>query len=39
VADWEKTGEAWFPNKSVLNNLSAKAIVSEALPEPLWEKG
>jgi hypothetical protein len=35
VADWEKTGEAWLPNKSVLNTVSAKAILPEALPG-LW---
>jgi hypothetical protein len=35
VADWEKAGEAWLPSKSVLNSVSAKAIVPEALPG-LW---
>lgn len=35
VADWEKTGEAWLPNKAVLNSVSARAILPEALPG-LW---
>jgi hypothetical protein len=35
VADWEKTGEAWLPSKAVLNSVSSKAIVPEALPG-LW---
>ena len=35
VADWEKNGEAWLPNKVVLNSLSAKAVLPESLPG-LW---
>jgi hypothetical protein len=35
VVDWEKTGEAWLPTKSVLNSVSAKAVLPEALPG-LW---
>ena len=35
VADWEKSGEAWLPQKAVLNSVSARAILPEALPG-LW---
>jgi len=35
VAEWDKTGEAWLPNKAVLNSLSARAVLPEALPG-LW---
>jgi hypothetical protein len=35
VADWEKNGEAWLPNKVVLNSLSARAVLPESLPG-LW---
>ncbi|MCI0539271.1 MAG: DUF499 domain-containing protein [Verrucomicrobiales bacterium] len=35
VADWEKNGEAWLPNKAVLNSLSARAVLPESLPG-LW---
>ena len=35
VADWEKNGEAWLPNKAGLNSLSARAVLPESLPG-LW---
>lgn len=35
VADWEKTGEAWLPNKVTLNSLNARAVLPESLPG-LW---
>jgi hypothetical protein len=35
VADWEKTGEACLPKKAVLNSVSPKAVLPEALPG-LW---
>jgi hypothetical protein len=35
VADWEKNGEAWLPSKSMLNSLSAWAVLPESLPG-LW---
>jgi hypothetical protein len=35
VADWEKSGEAWLPSKSVLNCVNARAVLPESLPG-LW---
>lgn len=35
VSEWEKNGEAWLPNKAVLNSLNARAVVPESLPG-LW---
>ena len=35
VTDWDKKGEAWLPNKAVLNSLSPRAVLPESLPG-LW---
>jgi hypothetical protein len=35
VTDWDKNGEAWLPNKAVLNSLSSRAVLPESLPG-LW---
>jgi hypothetical protein len=35
VTDWDKTGEAWLPQKTKLTSLSTKAIVPSAL-SGLW---
>jgi hypothetical protein len=35
VTDWDKNGEAWLPNKAVLNSLNARAVLPDSLPG-LW---
>lgn len=35
VVDWERTGEAWIPDKATLNALGAAAVIPNALPG-LW---
>lgn len=38
VADWHLTGEAWLPDKAVLNHLAAAVLSPGALPG-LWSDG
>ena len=35
MADWDKQGEAWLPEKATLNSLSPSAIIPDSLPG-LW---
>jgi hypothetical protein len=38
MADWDKQGEAWLPEKATLNSLSPSAIIPDSLPG-LWPSG